>query len=94
MVSNVSLVCRAKEIIEEDKCRIVEIDSYNEYGAKTFRFKVRHWTQQIRGKLFGFPEGTLLIIVGRLINDDKGETVIIAEKIQFLNDGRYEFVAL
>ena len=44
MVSNVSLVGRAKEIIEEEKCRIIEIDSYTEYGAKTFRFKVRHWS--------------------------------------------------
>ena len=94
MVSNVSLVGRAKEIIEEEKCRIIEIDSYTEYGAKTFRFKVRHWSYELKGKLFGFKEGTLVIIVGRLINDEKGETIIVAEKIEFLNDGANEIVAL
>jgi hypothetical protein len=90
MVSDVTLVCRAKEVIEEERCRVVEIDTYDEYGATTFRFKVRHWSYEVRGKLFTFKEGTLLIVIGRLINDEKGETVIVAEKIQYLNDGSKE----
>lgn len=94
MVSCVSLVCKAKEIIEEEKCRVVEINSYNEGGECIYRFKVRHWSHQRKGRLFSFKEGTLLIIVGRLINDDKGETLIVAEKIAYLNDGTKKVVDL
>ena len=78
MISNVSLVCRAKEIITEEKVRVVEIDSYNERGAFTFRFKVKHWSHEIRGKLFSIKDGALVIIIGKLINNEKGETIIVS----------------
>lgn len=94
MISNVSLVCRAKEIIEEEKCRVVEIDSYNEKGAFTFRFKVRHWSHEIRGKLFSIKENSLLVIIGKLINDDKGEAIIVAEKVEFLDKGERQIVSI
>ena len=94
MISNVSLVGRAMEIIEEEKCRIVEIDSYNEKGAFTFKFKVRHWSHQIKGKLFGFKQGALVLIIGKLINDSKGETIIVAEKVGFLDNGEKKVVLL
>ena len=94
MISNVSLVCRAKEIITEEKVRVVEIDSYNERGAFTFRFKVKHWSHEIRGKLFSIKEGALVIIIGKLINNEKGETIIVSEKIEFLDRGDRQIVSL
>lgn len=94
MISNVSLVCRAKEIIKAEKCRMVEIDSFNEKGAFTFRFKVRHWSHDIRGKLFSIKEGSLMIIIGKLINDDKGETIIVCEKLEFLDKGERKIVTV
>lgn len=94
MISNVSLVCRAKEIITEEKVRVVEIDSYNERGAFTFRFKVKHWSHEIRGKLFSIKDGALVIIIGKLINNEKGETIIVSEKIEFLDRGDRQIVSL
>ena len=94
MISNVSLVCRAKEIITEEKVRVVEIESYNERGAFTFRFKVKHRSHEIRGKLFSIKDGALVIIIGKLINNEKGETIIVSEKIEFLDRGDRQIVSL
>lgn len=87
MMSDVTLVCRAAEVLEDEAARMVEVDSYGERGDATYRFKVKHWSLQLRGRLFDFKNGTLLIIVGRLVNDSKGDTVIVCEKIEYLDSG-------
>lgn len=93
MLSNVTLICRAAEVLE-DGSRMVEIEHFNESGDHLFRFKVRHWFPSVKSKFAKFPIGTLLMISGRLENDVDGNTIILAEKIEYLDKGDKEVIGL
>lgn len=87
MISSVTLVCRAEEVLENGY-RMVSFDNFNDGEAKTFRFKVRYWNSSPNCKFMSFKDGTLLVIMGSLANDENGLPIIVAERVQFLDNGK------
>ena len=86
MISSVSLVCRAEEILDNG-FRMVSFDNYNEDGAITYRFKVKYWNSSPHCKFMSFKVGTLLVIMGSLANDKDGTPIIVAERVEYLDSG-------
>lgn len=93
MVSSVCLVCRAKTVLGNGY-RLVEIDNIYDDKIVTNTFKVKYWNKSSKCRFMSFKEGTLLIINGSLSNDEEGNTIIVAEKVSFLDDGERSLKSL
>lgn len=93
MISTVSMVCRAKEVLGNGY-RMVEIDNIYEDKIETSKYKVKYWNSSPKCRFMNFKDGTLLIINGSLGNDENGNTIIVAEKVQYLDSGEKEVKAL
>ncbi|MEG0977637.1 MAG: hypothetical protein RSE56_00130 [Bacilli bacterium] len=85
MLASVNLVCRAGEIISPGT-RWVEFEEMIDCGRFMLnRFIVKYWNEKASSQFMNFVPGTLLVISGRLGNDDAGNTIVICEKVQFLS---------
>lgn len=92
MVSDCVLVGRAGQVID-DQHRMMEIEEFNDKGNVTHKFKVRYYFKGFNSSFMKFKPTDLIIVVGRLANDN-GEVVVIAEKMQYLTKEDYKAVEL
>lgn len=93
MISSVSLVCRAEEVLENGY-RMVSLDQFYNDESLTYRFKVKYWNSSPNCKFMSFKNGTVLVIMGSLANDENGFPIIVAERVQYLDNGERKTLEL
>lgn len=82
MIACVNMVCRAENVLGKGFREVSVIDDIDD-DCPTYKFKVKYWSESDNSTFMSFKNGTLLIINGRLAQEN-GEVYIICERVQFL----------